>query len=507
MKTKKINLKKSFTVIVTICAMLLLSTVTIGQTYYVVDWDEHNAYEEVPYCSSYSHIKCAPPEGVTTIEWAPSLSMIGDTLVLESGFNGQVTCFYDGGQKDLYLRPLSTPISPLFEDIEVCVLTTTLDAGNYNQYGFTSYSWSNGASSQTVTVGPGTYTVNISNLCGSVNDDVVITYNNPNRPDLYEDQEFCYGETGTLDPHVSGPVSTLWSTGATTNELIVGESGTYSVYVLDENGCDGRDTINVTVNTPVDIQMHDVSFDTTTNKNMLRWCVELGSEITHVRGEVKNDFAEWIEIETVPYEQGYIIHWESMPQADYNEYRLVAISECGEGNPSSSHKSIWLTQLNEELQWENYYGNFTPTYYVIFARMINNTITQLGTVAASPLGYLNHYPITANPNITKYFVAFEHNCGSKDVVQYTFSNYYDPFSGITTKDIISFDIFPNPAADQLNISINNSTFEVQILTPLGQVVLTESNVKTLDVSNLASGLYIISVSADGVTTNQRFVKQ
>lgn len=512
MKKSFMYLKKSLSIaLAMMCACILLSTSVFGQIYQTISWDDYAANSNVPYCTC-DYIKCAPPVGVTNITWfasgAPE-TYISDTLVLENGFSGTVNCFYDGGDKYLKLRPLAVPISPLFEDLDLCTLTTVLDAGNVSSYGFTSYSWSNGASSQTIVAGPGIYSVNISNLCGSVvSDDVVITYTNPNRPDMYEDQEFCFGETGTLDPHVSFPVSTLWSTGATTDELIVDESGTYSVYVLDENGCDGRDTINVTVNYPVDIEMHDVSFDTTTNKNIQRWCVDpMQTDITYVRGEFFDNLGVWTEIETVPYEQGYIIHYGSMPQGEAYEYRLIAIGECGESAPSPIHKSIWLSRLTDEIQWQNYFG-YTPDYYEVFARKTNNTIEQLGTRSpCSTDGCLIHFPIINDPDIVQYFIGFEHNCGAKNGVQYVFSNYYDPISGLATQEVVDFTIFPNPAADQLELSTENSIFEVRILTPLGQVVLFEHNTKVLDVSNLTSGVYIVSISADGVTTNRRFVKQ
>ncbi len=397
-----------------------------------------------------------------------------------------------------------------FEDLHICTFNFAriLDAQNTEEGA--SYLWSTGETTQTISVdAPGIYTVAITNTCGDGVFSKTITQGNPNAPNLGPDQEFCFGETTTLDPQSTDVIYTLWSTGSTDPQLIVGESGDYWVHVEDANGCNGRDTINIVVNQPISMEMHDVSFDTTTNKTILRWCVELGSEITHVRGEVKNEFGIWTEIETVPYETGYIIHWESMPQGIAYEYRLVVISECGESNPSTVHKSIWLTQLNEELQWQNYYGTFVPTYYTIFARMTNNTITQLGNIAACSTGEgcLNHFPITTNPDITKYFVGFEHNCGAKDGVQYVFSNYYDPISGVATTEIINFSIYPNPATDQLGISINDDTFEVKIFNMLSENVLSETNVKTLDISTLAKGMYTLQLrTPDGISI-KKFIKQ
>jgi gliding motility-associated-like protein len=63
-----------------------------------------------------------------------------------------------------------------------------------------------------------------------------------------DDIDICAGDTRVLD---AGPEkdSYLWSTGETTRRITVGNAGTYSVSVV-RDGCELRDTIVVTVNTP-----------------------------------------------------------------------------------------------------------------------------------------------------------------------------------------------------------------------------------------------------------------
>ncbi|UZT98639.1 T9SS type B sorting domain-containing protein [Chryseobacterium fluminis] len=61
---------------------------------------------------------------------------------------------------------------------------------------------------------------------------------------LPETIEFCNGKTVTLDAG-SGFTSYLWSTGATTQTIIVSTPGTYSVRVTNNFGCDATDHIQV----------------------------------------------------------------------------------------------------------------------------------------------------------------------------------------------------------------------------------------------------------------------
>lgn len=143
--------------------------------------------------------------------------------------------------------PLITPSGPT----TFCAggsVTLTASAG------FASYLWSNGATTQSITVSAsGSYTVTVSNAggCNGTSAATNVTVNPlPPTPVINASgpTTFCAGGSVTLSAP-AGFVSYLWSTGATTQSINVGSSGSYSVTVTDSNGCSATSApANVTVN-------------------------------------------------------------------------------------------------------------------------------------------------------------------------------------------------------------------------------------------------------------------
>ncbi|MBI5218985.1 MAG: T9SS type A sorting domain-containing protein, partial [Bacteroidia bacterium] len=109
---------------------------------------------------------------------------------------------------------------------------TTLDAGVY-----TSYIWSNNATTQTIDVTAGTYDVTVTDACGTgTSASVTITENALPTPFITATLSYCAGSNTTLNAGVY--TSYLWSTTETTQTITV-TAGTYSIQVTDGNGCTG----------------------------------------------------------------------------------------------------------------------------------------------------------------------------------------------------------------------------------------------------------------------------
>ena len=117
--------------------------------------------------------------------------------------------------------------------------TVTLNAGG----GFASYVWSTGASTQTITANlPGTYWVRASSAGGCIGTDTIVVSTGVS---VSLGRDTCLsGGSITLTPG-AGFASYIWTTGATTPSISVSAAGAYGVTVTSLGGCSGHDSILV----------------------------------------------------------------------------------------------------------------------------------------------------------------------------------------------------------------------------------------------------------------------
>jgi len=116
---------------------------------------------------------------------------------------------------------------------------------NLTASGGGNYSWNTGQTTAGITVSnPGTYSVIVSNACGS--DTAFVTITADTAPSVTIDQgtdsTICSGQTMTLSATGNGALT--WSGGQTGSSIQVSTAGSY--YVVNTNGC-GTDTAFFTV--------------------------------------------------------------------------------------------------------------------------------------------------------------------------------------------------------------------------------------------------------------------
>jgi len=108
---------------------------------------------------------------------------------------------------------------------------------------------------------------------------------------------------------------------------------------------------------------------------------------------------------------------------------------------------------------------------------------------------------------------FEQDYGDGILYQFTIDQplSYDEVSGGHT-----FEVFPNPASDQVSIKLSgfDTRINVQVFNKLGQMVMQKQVqqigtelIETLDVDKLGSGMYLIQISDGQRKASQKLVKE
>lgn len=137
-----------------------------------------------------------------------------------------------------------------------CGGTITLDAGNAGNGAV--YLWSNGQTSQTISVNTtGTYSCQITNACGTVtttNADVTI-FASAIAPVISASGVTTFCQGGSVDLTSNIATGIVWSNNETTQTITVNASGNYSATVTDANGCTATSNI---ITVQVDLPLSSV---------------------------------------------------------------------------------------------------------------------------------------------------------------------------------------------------------------------------------------------------------
>jgi len=92
-------------------------------------------------------------------------------------------------------------------------------------------------------------------------------------------------------------------------------------------------------------------------------------------------------------------------------------------------------------------------------------------------------------------------------------NFMTPLNSLATgiDDIkeIDFNIYPNPAVNEINISVEeNAQIDIlKIYNQLGQKILQQNNVtNTIDISTLPKGVYIVELVSGASIVRRKMIK-
>ena len=472
------------------------------------------------FCGVDSVIVYKPTTAITNINWnapvGPTVYDV-DSVIVTNINTGSWSFNSDEVFKVFYVYFLTSgPTEPacMLTDTSFCTATFSLplDAENHLPGGHAStYLWSTGATTRTITATtPDTYTVTITNACGTGVYDIVVTQSNPNAPQLGADQEFCWGSSSVLDPLSTNVASWSWSTGETTPTITVDTTGTYWVYLIDNNGCSGRDTVEITSLLPIGEEICFVEFDTVTWKNSINWTDNLPGNAEFVQIYKEISLGVWDLLGTVSNLDTNFIDVSSNPQAQSYSYKIAIIDTCGnESAMSQHHTTITLLSAYDGgtntygFTWSAYQGLIVSDYY-LFGIDAGNNVTQIAIVPGNV--YMYNY-VNPSTNYVKYFVGFETpDCNGTKANVIVKSNWVQSVTtGIENPETFEFSVFPNPVNEKFEIRTSLKNYEIEIINVFGQVLLKDKNGKEVNIENIAPGTYILKVSGDNYTRQERII--
>jgi hypothetical protein len=198
----------------------------------------------------------------------------------------------------------SAPTVTLGNDVEICENEAPVQLDATTNQGGLIYSWNTGDNTSSISVSTtGEYyvTVTDANGCSDI-DTISVTLNELPGANLGANQSVCSNQLPTtLTVQSTGnQLSYLWSTGQTTQQIQVLQAGSYTVTVINANGCESSDAVQVqvltspNVNAGNDITVCEYDFPVTLNASGNGAQVVWSNEVTTPFTSVSSGGTYWV---------------------------------------------------------------------------------------------------------------------------------------------------------------------------------------------------------------------
>lgn len=416
-----------------------------------------------------------------------------------------------------------------------------------------SYKWSNGATTQSITVSnSGQYSVTVSNAGGctaaslsAVSVTVLplptatVTPNGPTT--------FCQGGSVTLT--ASSASSYQWSNGATTQSNTVSTGGQYSVVVTDINGCTNASTATAvtvipsptaTITPPGPVALCEGESVTLTASTASAYNWSNGATTQTITVSTAGMYSVTVTGANTctAASPATSVVVNPHPEAIITASGTTAFCEGGSVTLTSSPASSY--------KWSN--GATTPIITVTTSGNYSVTVTDdKGCTDASPPTAVTVHPLPvvnlgADITLTQgdsvilnagQWSAYKWSTGDSTatIVVYSMGTYSVTVTnsfGCTASDMVivmttsttdldskyEITVFPNPTQQAVNIKCEGSaTTSVQVFDNLGKLVLEDASfapdgtLRTLFLDKAPSGMYYLRIVGEGFAKTISIVKQ
>jgi hypothetical protein len=337
-----------------------------------------------------------------------------------------------------------------------------------------SYLWSTGATTQTISISvSGSYTVTDTYLtdCQATSLPTVVTVYplpqaiiTPNGP-----TSFCQGDSVTLTANPA--TSYFWSTGATSQSIIVSTSGSYSVTITDLNGCSATSS-------PSEITVYPLPSVTVTPDGPTTFCQGENVVLTanSATSYLWNTGATTQSI-TINVSGSYFVTIIDVHGCSATSSLTTVVV-----NPVPPIPTI--TAVETTLTSSSISGN----QWYLDGILINGATSQV-------------YIVTQSGDYT--VVVTDSNACSSTSEPYTYL-----FSGISATNPNSyFIIVPNPNSGKFHIETGNfHPTRIKIFNLISEVIYQEEYKNTeIDLSTFPNGIYFLELESNDVTIIRKLI--
>lgn len=217
------------------------------------------------------------------------------------------------------------------------------------------------------------------------------------------------------------------------------------------------------------------------------------------------------------------------PENDF----IISATEVAVNNPANTYEDIhFLTATNTldggQVSCDTdevpgiWYKFFTEVAMEVTANMSS------GDNISSIIFYKSLYGDAANSSDLEHVAQAQNQCGIQNNASitteagnwyYIFASTLEPYAdvtieamvlGVSENELEGFVYYPNPVKSELNLSSKANIDQVLIFNLMGQQVFSEkmnTSNKTINISNLSKGLYVMMVTSEGNTASFKVLKE
>jgi hypothetical protein len=411
-----------------------------------------------------------------------------------------------------------------------------IDYDIYNGSGSYTYLWNTGQTSEDImNAYSGTYTCLVTDNATGCYFEYSHNVYSSGGPGAYLDfvkQPTCGNADGSIELTAypfSAPITSIsWSSGHTTEDIFNVPAGEYEITVTAQDGCIFNHIIKLENKKPEHPEICMLTVDTTLIYNVVVWEKDLTQP--NIDGfkiyRETSTYGNFELVSTRPYALESMFQDNDASPVDRSwRYYITAYDDCGsESAYGTVHKTIHAVATTTNgtdfiLHWDNYEG---MAYTDVDVHRFDST-NGWQTLGTYSLG-TNFVPDTPPVLIgLDYLVEFNlaDPCTSSKVQDHNSSrsnkssSVFDPGNStvqIQDNELGAITCYPNPSEDMFVIHVDQFDLvtNYQIVDLNGNLVQSgplTSNNTTVDVAEIASGIYLVKInSANNILTIKMVVQ-